>query len=124
MHSPSLVEEHAEALLTSARAFQLAAAQPSSSEEVPAALASLEETLRILSSGWQQLAADAATTGLIDHLPPAQRRLVGILQDVGSALVRCSRVCRDAEYATAHLSPPASADAGQPQPVFSPAELS
>jgi hypothetical protein len=124
MHSPSLVEEHADALLTSARGFQLAAVEAGSSEAAPAALASLEETLRILSAGWQHLAADAAATGPGDHLPRAERRLVGVLQDVGAAFVRCSRVCRDAEYVMAHLSPPASAGAGEPEPVFSPAEPS
>jgi hypothetical protein len=118
MHTSNLVEEHADALLTSARAFQLAAVEAGSSEEAPTALASLEETLRILSAGWHELAADAATPPPGEVLPSSQRRLVGVLQDVGAAFVRCSRVCRDAEYVVAHLSPPASADAGEPEPVL------
>jgi hypothetical protein len=120
MHTSSLVEKHADALLTSARPFQLATAEQGSSEAAHAALARLEETLRILSAGWQQIAADAATPLRSTGVPPSQRQLVAILQDVGSALVRCSRVCRDAEYAIAHLSPPASTDAVRPEPVLSP----
>ena len=124
MHTSNLVEQHADALLTSARAFRLAAHEAGSSEATPAALASLEETLRALSAGWQHLAGDAATPPPGESFPPSQRRLVGVLQDVGAALLRCSRVCRDAEYVMAHLSPPASDGADEPEPVFSPAERS
>jgi hypothetical protein len=124
MHTSSLLEEHADALLNSARAFQFAAAEAGGSEAAPVALARLEETLRILSAGCQRLAGDAATPPLSESFTPSRRRLVGVLQDVSAALVRCSRVCRDAEYVMAHLSPPASAGAGGPEPVLSPAKPS
>ena len=104
MAPSSSIETHATALLTSARAFKLAAERPGSSAAAAAALASIEEAVRTVGAGWHQLAADAASPRAQEEPTVDERRLVGTLQDVGSAFTRCARVCRDAEYATARVS--------------------
>ena len=104
----TLIEQHAAALLTSARAFQFAAEQPGGSRSAVAALASVEEAMRTLGTGWQLLAADAVTPPPDEGLTADHRRMAAALQEVGAAFTRCARVCRDAEYVTAELSQPAA----------------
>ena len=98
-------------LLEEARRFQSAAAQPGSHVHAPAALASLEEALQVVSAAWYQLAADGSP-GIVERrreraseapsrprpvgLPRGQEvRLMGTLHDVAAAFARCARACRD-----------------------------
>ena len=110
MRTTDPIEGHASELLGAAQRFQSAAQEPGCHVAAPEALASLEETLQVLSAAWYQLAADAApgiasrrrleptvgsspatTAGLSREL---EVQLVGTLHDVAAAFARCARMCR------------------------------
>jgi hypothetical protein len=72
-------------------------------------LASLEESLQVLSGAWYGLAADAGRFAERRRCPDAaprpengvpsrerEVRLMGTLHDVAAAFARCARVCRNA----------------------------
>jgi hypothetical protein len=100
-------------LVEAARAFQAAAEQPETHAGAPDALASLEESLQILSAAWYQVAADAspgivgrrnasvsgaASWPRVDGLSREQEvHVMAALHDVAAAIARCARACRDGQ---------------------------
>jgi hypothetical protein len=78
------IEDHASDLVGAAQRFRSAVQEPGCHVAAPEALASLEETLQVLSAAWYQLAADAA--------PGTE--LLGTLHEIAAAFARCARVCR------------------------------
>lgn len=105
MSSAARLGDHASDLVNAARDFQIAAEQPGTEKDAPAALASLEEALQALSASWYQVAADLA---------PSRERVARLiaLHDVAIALDRCARACRDARSTVAPLK--AGCDSGFP----------
>ena len=87
MNSPSQLHDRASDIVEAARGFQAAAEEPASHAAVPDSLASLEETLQVLSAAWYQLAGDSREQEV---------RLSGTLRDVAAAFARCARACREA----------------------------
>jgi len=97
------------ALAEAAGAFQRAAQTPGSHLAAPETLASLQESLQVLSGAWYGVAADAAsgiavrtagegTSRRRDGLSREQEvRLMGALHDVAAAFARCARACREAQ---------------------------
>jgi hypothetical protein len=89
------LSRRASELLEDARRFQSATAKPGCHIDAPDALVSLEEALQVLSAAWYQLAADASP-GLARE---QEVHLMGTLHDVGAALARCARACREGRLA-------------------------
>jgi hypothetical protein len=96
-------------LLGAARDFQATAELPGSHELAPGLLASVEESLQVLSGAWYGVAADAARFAERRSCPEAAQRpesgvssreeevrLMATLHDVAAAFARCARVCRNA----------------------------
>jgi hypothetical protein len=96
-------------LLAAARNFHAAAERPGSHALAPRLLASLEESLQVLSGAWYGLAADAARFAERRSCPEAaprpengvlsreqEVRLMATLHDVAAAVAGCARVCRNA----------------------------
>src|SRR5687768_10446267 len=99
MNTADSLQASAAALVEAARAFHSASEQPTSHAATPASLASLEETLQVLSAAWYQLAADASpgagSRAQLDGLSHEQEvRLMGTLHDIAAAFARCARACR------------------------------
>jgi hypothetical protein len=110
MRTTHAIDEHATALLEAAQRFQSAAEEQGCHLAAPDALASLEETLQVLSAAWYRLAADAApgialrrrrepTRGIphatSDGMPREREvQLIGALHDVAAGFARCARMCR------------------------------
>ena len=119
MNTPNRLHDCAGELLDGARAFEAAAEQPGSHMAAPASLERLEETLRLLSAAWYQLAADASPLIIerrlgsdsnvtsrprVDGLSHEQEaRLVGSLHDVAAAFARCARSCREGRSTVAPI---------------------
>jgi hypothetical protein len=119
VHASHRLDEHAEALLEAAQAFQTAAGKPHSSANAPAALGRLEQALQALSASWCDVAADAAPA-IVERWnlgsteapsSPADRglsheqeaHLMATLHDVAGAFARCARTCRDGQSVVAPL---------------------
>jgi hypothetical protein len=93
MKTSDALHDRAVDLVEAARAFHAAAQQPTSHEEAPESLASLEEALQALSAAWYQLAASAPQ---VEGFSREQEvRLRGTLHDVAAAFARCARACRE-----------------------------
>lgn len=109
MSSADHIGDHAFVLLDAARSIHETAGEPGSSAEATEVLARLEAALQLLSSGWYQVAADAAPTSVSRE---QEVRLKGALHDVAAACARTARVCRDARPALQPLidSPEARAE--------------
>jgi hypothetical protein len=100
----------AAALVDDSHVFRRAAERDGSHLAAPAALESLQEALRVLSSAWYRLAADAAPDlrgrdgargaeagprAAPDGLSREQEvRLMGAVHDVAAAFAQCARACR------------------------------
>ena len=99
MRTTDPIEGHVSELARAAQRFRSAAQEPGGHAAAPEALASLEETLQVLSAAWYQLAADAAPAaaraGLYREL---EVQLVGTLHDVAAAFARCARTCRQGRW--------------------------
>lgn len=113
MNHADQIENRASDLRDAARAFHQAAGQAGSSAAAQALLASLTETLQLLSAGCYQLAADAAPeiveeyrglprkpmySARVHRAPVSEQELdlVLTLQDVAVAIAGCARNCRGA----------------------------
>lgn len=95
MRTTDPMQDHASELLGAAQRLQAVAQEPGCSAAAPEALASLEETLQVLSAAWYQLAADAAPAAAAPELSrEVEVQLVGTLHDVAAAFARCARMCR------------------------------
>ena len=119
MNTPNRLHDCTAELLEAAQAFRAAAEQPGSHAAATASLEGLEETLRLLSTAWYQLAADASpfiverrlgsdstatSRPRVDGLSREQEvRLIGALHDVAAAFARCARSCRQGRSAVAPI---------------------
>jgi hypothetical protein len=139
MRTADPIGARASELLAAARRLQAAAEEPGCHLAAPDALASLEETLQVLSAAWYRLAADAAPgiadrprrepargpsratrTGLSREL---EVQLVDTLHDVAAGFARCARVCRAGRSTVTPIiaggiavSRPTSGGEGRPRP--------
>ena len=116
---PNHIVQYTDALLENARAFQAAAGRPHSSATAPAVLDRLDETLKLLSAAWCEIAADAAPaiverwgrTGDDETLPVVESELsheqevhlMATLHDVSAAFARCAHTCREGRSTVAPL---------------------
>jgi len=88
------------ALAEAADAFSRAAETRGGHMSAPESLASLQEVVQLLSTGWYRLAADARASMLRGDLSREQEvRMIGALQAVAAAFARCARACRDGRSA-------------------------
>jgi hypothetical protein len=112
MNTPNRLHYRAAEVLEAAQTFHAAAGEPGSHAAATVSLERLEEAMQVLSAGWYQLAADAAS-GNVERRPghdskaatwasvhglsrEQEVRLLGTLHDVAAAFARCSRTCREA----------------------------
>jgi hypothetical protein len=106
MNSPDALHHRASALLEAAHAFHQAAETPGSHGDAPASLASLQETLQVLSTAWYRLAADAIRMEIersTDLSREQEVTLIAALHDVAAAFARGARACREGQAAISNI---------------------